>query len=578
MSVALLSQGRPRRAQLPVTTKSRRMQLGDVPAGSSVEEIGFSCYDEAGRLAPAGNNTFSGRVMCGWMRKARKAVLTEAGSIVLLPKLSIPKEVRPGFLPWFLGSRGCARVRKKRALLSGHRVLSLIWSQCLHGPSSGLQTGARQFDLRFWDHTTQRFDIEAVLDCTVTAGAAAKWTLWPSEAEDESGLRVSEGGAWAVPAAAPFVVALELTDAFGNKCAVPPNPLCCAHARHNRPSSQSRYLRCRCAPQAVEPTVQVLEGADAAADGASRLAVPGCTLTGAWQLALDDETGAEAHLYGCEVTLVGDAGAVSLRVEELQLPDGGGTVPAVGQNLDLLPGASCFLVGVLAFASLDVVSTAVPSLWWVTLAPLRCGRKPSSCRFAARGGARAAGRGRHGACRVPEPRLAARCVLFSRWGARFCLLGCCFYGCDVALVGDAAAVSLAVRSVCFCVGAGRLSAGLVTQPGLASRCAACSLRVSGSDRVLSVIFCLCSLASPFMPSCSRAHALRACRPAVAAGSDAGVARATRRRRHPRRADCALHRRLGQRGGAPQATGGHPAAGGAGRRRLWPLCQGHGEGQ
>ena len=63
------------------------------------------------------------------------------------------------------------------------------------------------------------------------------------------------------------------------------------------------------------------------------------------------------------------------RVEELELPDGGGTVPAVCQNLDLLPGASCFLVGVLVFASLDVVSTAVTWLWWVTPPPFRwrCG-------------------------------------------------------------------------------------------------------------------------------------------------------------------------------------------------------------
>lgn len=70
------------------------LQLGDVQAGAIVEDIGFACYDEAGRPTPAGGAMFAGRVMCGWMRKARKAVLSEAGAIVLLPALDVPKEVR----------------------------------------------------------------------------------------------------------------------------------------------------------------------------------------------------------------------------------------------------------------------------------------------------------------------------------------------------------------------------------------------------------------------------------------------------------------------------------------------------
>jgi hypothetical protein len=69
------------------------LQLGGLPAGSKVEDLGFCCYDEAARPSPAPGVTYTGRVMCGWMRKARKAVLSEAGAMVMLPALQVPQEV-----------------------------------------------------------------------------------------------------------------------------------------------------------------------------------------------------------------------------------------------------------------------------------------------------------------------------------------------------------------------------------------------------------------------------------------------------------------------------------------------------
>ena len=102
---------------------------------------------------------------------------------------------------------------------------------------------------------------------------------------------------------------------------------------------------CRCPANGIEPNIQVLEGADAPPDAPSRLAVDGCSLSAAWQMAVDEETGAEGQLYGCEVTLVGDAADVSLRVAEAA-PADGATVPAVSRTITVLPGTlSLMLAG-----------------------------------------------------------------------------------------------------------------------------------------------------------------------------------------------------------------------------------------
>lgn len=80
-----------------------------------------------------------------------------------------------------------------------------------------MQAGSRQFDLRFWDHGHGKFDIEAVLECTVVAGPPHKWAAWPAET-DGNALMVDEAGVWSVAAGAPFKVCLELEDEFGNRC------------------------------------------------------------------------------------------------------------------------------------------------------------------------------------------------------------------------------------------------------------------------------------------------------------------------------------------------------------------------
>lgn len=79
------------------------MQLGDLEAGSNVEELGFQCFDEGGNPTPREGDsasTFTGKVSCGWMRKARRAELCEAGALVMLMPMPVPPEVR---------SRGRAR-------------------------------------------------------------------------------------------------------------------------------------------------------------------------------------------------------------------------------------------------------------------------------------------------------------------------------------------------------------------------------------------------------------------------------------------------------------------------------------
>ena len=66
------------------------MQLGEVPAGAAVEELAFQAADEGARPVAAG---LTGKVMCGWMRRARTAVFEDAGSLVLLPPLPVTSEV-----------------------------------------------------------------------------------------------------------------------------------------------------------------------------------------------------------------------------------------------------------------------------------------------------------------------------------------------------------------------------------------------------------------------------------------------------------------------------------------------------
>lgn len=85
--------------------------------------------------------------------------------------------------------------------------------------------------------------------------------------------------------------------------------------------------------------MKILEGSEAAADGPSRLQVAGSSLTGAWQLVLDEATGLEAHLYGCEIVLTGEAGGVTLRVDECSAAGSSAGVPALQRNISVLPGA-----------------------------------------------------------------------------------------------------------------------------------------------------------------------------------------------------------------------------------------------
>lgn len=66
------------------------MQLGDVPAGGSVEGLSFGCTDEVDRPVAV---AVKGKVMCGWMRKARTATIEGDCSCVVLPKLKVPQQV-----------------------------------------------------------------------------------------------------------------------------------------------------------------------------------------------------------------------------------------------------------------------------------------------------------------------------------------------------------------------------------------------------------------------------------------------------------------------------------------------------
>lgn len=72
-------------------TTARAAQLGRHPAGALLEELCFAAHDEAGRVVPDG---VKGKVMCGWMKKARKAVLSGDGDLIQLPPLKLPAEVR----------------------------------------------------------------------------------------------------------------------------------------------------------------------------------------------------------------------------------------------------------------------------------------------------------------------------------------------------------------------------------------------------------------------------------------------------------------------------------------------------
>ena len=56
-----------------------------------LDDLSFSCFGEEMQSVAAGT---SGRVMCGWMAKARRATLAEEGTLVLLPPLTAPTMVR----------------------------------------------------------------------------------------------------------------------------------------------------------------------------------------------------------------------------------------------------------------------------------------------------------------------------------------------------------------------------------------------------------------------------------------------------------------------------------------------------
>lgn len=66
------------------------LQLGDVAAGSSIDTLSFGCIDEVDRPVAA---AVKGKVMCGWMRKARTASIEGDCTCVMLPKLKVPQQV-----------------------------------------------------------------------------------------------------------------------------------------------------------------------------------------------------------------------------------------------------------------------------------------------------------------------------------------------------------------------------------------------------------------------------------------------------------------------------------------------------
>ena len=63
--------------------------------GTKLNQISFSCFDEGGRQTPDNDSlSFVGKASCGWMRKARKAVLSGAGCTIFLPPLDVGKQAR----------------------------------------------------------------------------------------------------------------------------------------------------------------------------------------------------------------------------------------------------------------------------------------------------------------------------------------------------------------------------------------------------------------------------------------------------------------------------------------------------
>eukprot|EP00892_Ulva_mutabilis_P012666 jgi/Ulvmu1/9772/UM056_0012.1 len=154
----------------PEGESRRAYQLGDVAAGSSIDTLSFGCIDEVDRPVAV---AVKGKVMCGWMRKARTAAIEGDCTCVMLPKLKVPQQVGP-----------------------------------------------KQFDMRFWDQKSGAFDIEATLAMDVVAGPPSTWQLCPIEGESGSGVQVTSEGAWSVKCGQEFTVALELSDEFGNKCSM----------------------------------------------------------------------------------------------------------------------------------------------------------------------------------------------------------------------------------------------------------------------------------------------------------------------------------------------------------------------
>ena len=198
-------------------------QLGELVAGSTLEEIGFQCFDEGGNATPRDGEhvtTLTGKVSCGWMRKARRAELNEPGAQIMLMPMPVPAEVRPCLCV----QTACHEASSARHCEAPKCTASMDIQLQASAPqprcsSMRTQAGVRQYDLRFFDGSKKKeFDIEAILEMTVVPAPAAQWAVWPGEGGGGA-VSVDEADVWSVAAGQPFTLALELLDAHGNKCA-----------------------------------------------------------------------------------------------------------------------------------------------------------------------------------------------------------------------------------------------------------------------------------------------------------------------------------------------------------------------
>ena len=94
----------------------------------------------------------------------------------------------------------------------------------------------------------------------------------------------------------------------------------------------------------VDPPITVLEEG-AGDDGPSRLECSGCSLEKQWAEQVDDSGQVVGGCVLCSVTLCGEAGTLIIFVPEQQLADGAGTLPALRQPVQVLPGVQqCLIV------------------------------------------------------------------------------------------------------------------------------------------------------------------------------------------------------------------------------------------